>query len=157
MYNRLGDDALLRGEETEAMLQYTAAVSEARGSVKGNYNLAMLQMGLTGDLVKARDHFNYASSYIPFPYAYLNWGNLEQSEYSPRQASVVLRKGTKAIGNPYVSNNLATAFLQLDEPDSAILEMKEALRILPENSAFYSNLGRIYMVYEKMPEAKSFL
>ncbi len=157
MYNRLGDDALLRGEETEAMLQYTAAMSEARGSVKANYNLAMLQMGLTGDLNKAREHFNYASSYIPFAYAYLNWGNLEQSEYSPRQASVVLRKGTKAVSNPYLSNNLAAAFLQLDEPDSAILEMKEALRILPENSAFYSNLGRIYMVYDKIPEAKSFL
>ncbi|MBK9448115.1 MAG: hypothetical protein IPN95_01600 [Bacteroidetes bacterium] len=157
LYNRLGDDALLRGEVNEALLEYTAAVSEARGSVKGNYNLAMLEMGLTADLAKAREHFQHASDFIPFPFAFLNWGNLEQSEYSPRQASVVLRRGTRAIPNAYLSNNLATAFLQLDEPDSAILEMKEALRLQPENSAFYSNLGRIYMDYDKIPEAKSFL
>jgi tetratricopeptide (TPR) repeat protein len=139
------------------MLQYSAAVSEARGSVKGNYNLAMLEMSLTGDLVKAREHFKFSSSFIKFPYSFLNWGNLEQSEYSPRQASVVMRRGTREVPNAYLSNNLAKAFLQLDEPDSAILEMKEALRLQPDNSAFYSNLGRIYMDYDKVDEAKKFL
>ncbi|HEX2899619.1 MAG TPA: tetratricopeptide repeat protein, partial [Bacteroidia bacterium] len=148
---------MLHGEETEAMLQYSAAVSEARGSVKGNYNLAMLEMSLTGDLVKAREHFKFSSSFIKFPYSFLNWGNLEQSEYSPRQASVVMRRGTREVPNAYLSNNLAKAFLQLDEPDSAILEMKEALRLQPDNSAFYSNLGRIYMDYDKVDEAKKFL
>lgn len=157
IYNRLGDDALLRGQNQEAMLHYAAAIYEARGSVKANYNLAMLELGLRGELTKAREHFKHASDFIPFPYAYLNWGNLEQSEYSPSQARFVLRQSTQRQANPYVSNNLAKAFLDTHEPDSAILEMKEALRMQPGNGAFYANLSRIYMNYDKVEEAKKFL
>lgn len=157
IYNRLGDDALLHGKSTEAMIHYKAAVYEARGSVKANYNLAMLEISQTADLINAREHFRHASDFVAFAPAFLNWSNLEQSDYSPRQASVVLREGSKQVRDAHVLNNLAKAYLDLQEPDSAILALKDALRLEPNNGALYANLSRVYMDYDKVEEAKKFI
>lgn len=157
IYNRLADDALLQGKTVEAIIHYKAAVNEARGSVKANFNLAMLEMSQLADLTNAREHFRRASDFIPFAPAYLNWSNLEQSDYSPRQAAIVLRDGSMLLHDPYVLNNLAKAFLDIEEPDSAIIALKDALRLQPGNGALYANLSRVYMTYDKVDEAKKFL
>lgn len=156
MYNRMGDDEVLRGNLPEAMLHYRTAVQNARGSVKGNYNLGMLEISTGGDLAKAREHFRHASDFIPFAYAYLNWGNLEQSDYNPIRAKAVLQDGVRKAPNAYVHSNLAQAMLRLDEPDSAILQLKQAMLLQPNNGGLYANMGRLYMDYEKPDEAEKF-
>ncbi|MFN8398293.1 MAG: hypothetical protein U0176_27025, partial [Bacteroidia bacterium] len=157
IYNRLADDALLHGNTKEAMIHYKAAVYETRGSVKANYNLAMLEISQSADLMNAREHFRHASDFVPFAPAYLNWSNLEQSDYSPRQAAYVLRDGSKRVRDAHVFNNLAKAYLDIQEPDSAILALKHGLRIEPQNGALYANLSRVYMEYDKVEEAKKFI
>jgi tetratricopeptide (TPR) repeat protein len=157
MYNRLGDNELLLGNSAEAMIHYRTSVEEARGSVKGNYNLAMLELAASQDFNKVREHLRRASDFIPFSYAYLNWGALEQSDYSPVSAKTVLLEGSRRVPNAFISSNLAQAYLSLDEPDSAILQLKQAMRLEPENGALYANMGRLYLAYEKPEEAKKFL
>jgi predicted Zn-dependent protease len=157
LFNRMGDHEALKGNLPGAMAHYRTSVQEARGSVKGNYNLAMMELATGGNLDKAREHFRHASDFIPFCYAYLNWGNLEQSDYNPARAKSVLQDGGRFTPNAYLSSNLAQAMLRLGEPDSAILQLKQALRLQPDNGGLYANLGRLYMDYEKPDEAKKFL
>lgn len=157
IYNQLGDQAQLKGKPEDAKLHYKTSIGYARGSVKGNYNLAMLEIAAGENLANAREYLRYASSYLQFPAAYLNWSNLEQSELSPRLAVEVLRKGTKANSDALLWSNLSKAYFQLDMPDSAIIAMKEALRLDPENSAYYGKMGHIYMEYDQPDEAKKFL
>ncbi len=156
IFNRIADDLALHGNLPEAMANYRTSVQEARGSVKGNYNLAILEWSMLGEMTKARDHFKRASDFIAFPYAFLNLGNLEAQDYNPVLTKSVLQQGVAACPDAYLSSNLAAAMLLLNEPDSAILQLKQALRLQPDNGALYANLGRLYMDYEKPDEAKKF-
>ena len=49
IFNRIGDDLVLHGNLPEAMANYRTSIQEARGSVKGNYNLAILEWSMLGD------------------------------------------------------------------------------------------------------------
>ena len=155
-YNQLGDHSLLEGKTTEAMLQYKTSTGFARGSVKGNFNLAMLEINSGGSMMNASEYLRHSCDFIPFAPSYINWSNLEQSQLSPAQAAVILREGTKEVDDPIVWSNLAKAFFQTEQPDSAILALKEALRLDPNNSVYYGKMGHIYMEYDKIEEAKKF-
>ncbi len=157
LFNLLGDQASLEGNVPQAIQHYKTAVMEARGSIKGNYNLAMLEISSGGDLVSAAEHFKHASDFIPFSYAYLNWGNLEQADYNPVGAKAILQHGTHRVVSAYNASNLAQVMLQLNEPDSAILQLKQAMLLQPDNGALYANMGRVYMDYQKPEEARKFL
>lgn len=155
-YNQLGDHALLNGKSNQAMLHYKTSTGFARGSVKGNFNLAMLEINTGGSLGNATEYFRHSCDFKKFAPSYINWSNLEQSQLSPRQAAIILSDATKYVDDPIVWSNLAKAFFQTNQPDSAILALKEALRLDPENSAYYGKMGHIYMEYDKIDEAKKF-
>ncbi|MEM7035711.1 MAG: hypothetical protein AAF570_01955, partial [Bacteroidota bacterium] len=155
MYNRLADHELLLGNNLDALTWYLASTAVANGTPKGNYNLAMLAL-TNDDKVRAREHFDKASQFIPFPYAALNRANMELDAGSIVNAKAALRKIQKKTENAYVSNNLAHVFLRFDEPDSAVIELKKALKMEPERSALYSNLGRLYMENHRPDWARKF-
>ncbi|HHG86288.1 MAG TPA: tetratricopeptide repeat protein, partial [Bacteroidetes bacterium] len=155
LYSRLADQAFLSGNNAEAIALYSTAVGVAGGTVKANYNLAMLALVLENK-EKARDHFQKARKFKPFPYAALNEANLEVDNFSLPQAKYILRRNQAQIKHPSVANNLALLYLAEGKPDSAILQLKMALEIEPNNSALYANLGSIYTEYEKPEWATKF-
>lgn len=156
-YNRTGDDELVKGEDVLAAKWYEFAASAAKGTAKGNYNAAMIAMQVNDDEAKAREYFRFAYSFIPFPYAYLNHGNLEMNEGSFSQAKYVFQRSKAHISDAYVSNNLAQIYMIYESPDSAIMELKNAMTLRPDVSGFYANLGKVYMTYEKPAVAREFL
>ncbi len=155
-YNRTADVELVKGNYDQAAVWYRTSVGVAEGTVKGNYNLGMLYWTGGGDKSKAREHLYMAGKFVPFTYGHLNLGQLELEEGLVDQARYFLRKGQEKVVSPYIHNNLAQVFLILDEPDSAIIELKAALQLDPDNSSLYGNLGKIYMNYDRLEEAADF-
>jgi predicted Zn-dependent protease len=156
-FNRSADQEMLEGKTMEAIALYQAAATIAEGSVKANYNQAMLLMQVGGDGYQIRECLRKASGFVPFVPAWLNLGNLELSDASPDQAKRYLKQGLELVSDAKISNNLAQAYLLLDQPDSAVMSMKQALLQDPENPNYYANLGKIYLQHGKLQEAKKFL
>lgn len=156
-YNRAADQEMLLNNLEAAASLYDAAVYSAAGTVKGNYNRAMLLIKTDGDLEAVRNHLRDASRFVPFPPAWVNLGNLELEIGTTDQAKKFLRDGITLIPDPYIANNLAQTHLALGEADSAIMAMKAALRLAPESPNLYANIGYIYMLYDKPGPAKDFL
>lgn len=155
-YNRLGDAEMVNGNPPAAMTYYKAATAVAEGTVKGNYNFALLKWTIANEEAAAREHFQQACQFAPFPYAYVNLAALEMGGGLVESALYHLKKGEARVSNPHLHNNLAQVYLLLEEPDSAILQMKQALALSPGNSTFYGNLGKIYLDYERPKEAAKF-
>jgi predicted Zn-dependent protease len=156
-YNRHADHEMLEGRFVEATALYNAACASALGTVKGNYNQAMLMMRTGGAATEIKDLLARASGFIPFAPAWLNLGNLEMEGGVPSQAKYYLRKGWEMVKTPELANNLAQAHLLMGEPDSAIISMKEALRLAPEMPVLYANMGKIYLDHGKYKPAEEFL
>ena len=155
-YNRLADAYLVEGDKAQAMGYYNAAVGVAEGTAKGNYNRAILAWTVAENPLLAEEHFQQATQFLHFPPAYLNLAALELESGVPSQAKFYLKKGLAKAKDPYLHNNLAQIYVMFDDPDSAIIHTKEALKLDPDNSTFYGNLATIYMDYERYDEAAKF-
>lgn len=156
-YNRAGDVEMLAGRYPEAATFYQSAVGTAAGTVKGNYNQAMLVLKSGGDLQLVRDALRRASSFRPFAPAWINLGNLELDGSSPELARNYLREGLATAPNAFLASNLAQVHLALREPDSAVIAYQTALRLSPHTPALYANLGGLYLQYDKPEAARDFL
>lgn len=155
-YNRLADAYLVEGDKAQAMGYYNAAVGVAEGSVKGNYNRAILAWTVAENTELAEKHFLQATQFLPFAPAYINLAAMELETGVPSQAMFYLKKGLKETNDKYLHNNLAQIYVMTADPDSAIIHTKEALRLDPDNSTFYGNLASIYMDYERYDEAAKY-
>lgn len=156
LYNRQADHEYIKGNSREAFAFYQQAVSNAAGSVKGNYNMGQIALARYQDSYEASKHFADASSFISFPYAYLNLANLQQIYLNVEEARRLLSESQSKKPNAYVANNLALLYAEASYPDSAILSLKSGLTLKPEVGAFYSNLGRIYHKNERSDYALKF-
>jgi predicted Zn-dependent protease len=156
IYSRLADQEFMSGNIGEAMAFYNSTVAVSDGSIKGNYNMAMLAMVVERPEL-AREHFTKARRYNNFPYSALNQSVMELDQKSPSQALYVLRENEKRVANPYVSNNLALLHKGYNRPDSAVIQLKKALHLAPDNAVLYSNLARVYMENDKPEWATKFL
>lgn len=156
IYSRLADQEFLSGNIGEAMALYNSTVAVSDGSIKGNYNMGMLALVVERSEL-AREHFKKARRYNNFPYSALNQSVLELDLSSPSQAMYVLRENAKEVDNPYVSNNLALMYKAYNKPDSAVIQLKKALQVDPNNAPLYSNLARVYMENDKPEWATKFL
>lgn len=155
-YNRLADVQMIASDAEQAAVLYETAIGVAEGTVKGNYNLGMLVWTGNGTKDVARNYLRRAGRYIDFPYGFLNLGQLELEEGLVEQAKYYLKKGLEKNKSPYLYNNLAQMHLILGEPDSAIVELKNALLLDDDNSALYGNLGKVYMDFDRIEEAAEF-
>lgn len=156
-YNRTADVEMLEGRYFDAVTLYQSAVGTAAGTVKGNYNQAMLLLKAGGDLETARECLRRASSFRPFAPAWINLGNLELEAGTADQARRFLREGLENAPNAFLASNLSQVYLRMHEPDSAVLALKQALRLSPGTPALYANLGQIYLDYDKPEAARDFL
>lgn len=156
-YNRAADGEMLAGRYFDAITLYQSAVATAAGTVKGNYNQAMLLLKSGGDLQAARECLRRASSFQPFAPAWINLGNLELEDGIPDQARRYLREGLDQCPNAFLASNLAQVYLRLQAPDSAVITLKKALLLSPTTPALYANLAQIYLDYEKPEAARDFL
>lgn len=155
-YNRLADAYLVEGDKAQAMGYYNASVGVAEGSVKGNYNRAILAWTIAENPDLAEKHFQQSTQFLPFPPAYINLAALELETGVASQAMYYLKEGLGKTNDQYLHNNLAQIYVMMGEPDSAIIHTKEALRLDPNNSTFYGNLATIYMDYERFDEAAKY-
>lgn len=156
IYNRLGDASMVEGNVDEAIGYYRTSVGVAEGNPKGNYNLALLEWTVKNARENARKYFRQAGQYYSFPYSHINLAQMELENGLAEQAKYYLKEGEEKVSDPHLFNNLAQVYLLLDEPDTAIIYMKKALALDPDNSALYGNLGKIYMDFGRNGEAEEF-
>lgn len=156
LYNRLGDASMVDGDTDEAIGYYKAAVGVAEGNPKGNFNLGLLAWTVNEAPFAAREYFQKAFQYYKLPFSYINLAQMEMGEGLLGQAKYFLKMGAAELEDPYIYNNLAEVYLLEKQPDSAIIYMKKALALKPDESALYGNLGSIYMQYGRYGEAEEF-
>lgn len=151
------DREMVKGELSEALVDYKVAQAYLPGDVKANYNQACLHLMVNQDEVSAQAAFDKSSAAFDFPLGALNKANLEMAQGHPWEARHTLQEMASRHFTVEIGNNLAISWVAENNPDSAIYWLKQAIVAAPERSTPAANLGLIYLSYNRPVEARKFL
>ncbi|MCB0837805.1 MAG: tetratricopeptide repeat protein [Bacteroidetes bacterium] len=155
--NHQADQAMLTGDGERATEAYRIASLQSPGSIKANFNLASLYVGVPDKLADAVFHYQQATSVRDFPPARINAASLFAFNNQAKEAQQVLEAGLKKESpDPYLVNNLGMMYLNSGSPDSAIVFLKRALLADLNIAAIYSNLAFIYHDHNRPEQARKF-
>lgn len=159
--NNYDESKLVKSEADEwyktATLAYENALNFSATNPKSHYNYATLLLaGDAGSKGRAFEHLRISQQYKPFAYAALNHGFARKESDLEEKAMQIYLDYLAKQKNKYVLNNLAMLYADANDPDSALINLKEALRLDDKMSSVYSNMALIYHEHEKKKEAKDF-
>lgn len=170
MKNANADNYLFRGDAQSAIAQYAQSARYLPFDPKANYNLATLKYrkainddnpeSAGKDLALSREiqeRYEAADRFGSFPYATLNLGSFLYLSGNAANVKNVYVKEWEKRKDPRILNNLAYAYYQEQQPDSAIICLKAALEQQPSAGQMLANLSLIYHLYEKPTEAEEFI
>ncbi|MBX3101104.1 MAG: tetratricopeptide repeat protein [Bacteroidetes bacterium] len=144
-----------------AQYWYELAVEKLPVTVKASYNLAALRIAKlpafgADDVEEISTLYKFTGSPGEFPYAYVNWGRfLAQAGRIP-QAKQVLHSYVRSYPHPHVYLALSGIYFHTQDPDSAILMLKEALRLDPNDGIAYANMAAVYHKWKRPQQALAF-
>src|SRR5262249_5590261 len=149
-----GDAALALGQDADAEREYTAAVVlDASNSGA--------ELGL-GRLAERQKKWNTAASHYRRALD-LNGKNVaaaiglghSMEEVDKTAARIAYGRAIEIDPNlPEARNDFGVFLLKNGEPDRAISELIEAVRVAPQKAVFHENLGRAYRRQQKWREAE---
>lgn len=156
-YSRAGDMFLLAGQEDSASLRYDTALMIIPGDPKSNYNSGIMLLKPGKSPLPALERLQASRTSNPDFTA----GEIQAASYFAfvgkyRQALEILRKTQEQTHDREVPNLMAWLYLKLQNPDSAVVCLQQALREDPEYAAACSNLGMLYFRFNKHKEAHTF-
>jgi Flp pilus assembly protein TadD len=149
-----GDAALALGQDAEAEREYTAAVVLDASS-------SGAELGL-GRLAEKQKKWNTAASHYRRALE-LNGKNVaaavglghSMEEVDKTAARIAYGRAIEIDPNlPEARNDFGVFLLKNGEPDRAISELIEAVRVAPQRAVFHENLGRAYRQQQKWREAE---
>lgn len=156
-YSRSADYFLLESEADSALVRYGQALTILSGDPKSNYNAGILMLKPGKSPLPALEKLQSCSrSYEAF-----TAGEIQAATYyafvgKHRLALEILRKAKERTSDREVPNMMAWLYLKLDQPDSAVICLKESLVNDPSYAEASSNLGMIYLRYNRANEAIPF-
>jgi len=150
-----GDVAMLKGENSAAMVAYQSAARIIPASSKANYNIASMLVSNPRKIDSTLICYQNANKVYKFPYGVLNAANLLSAKGQTKDAQTLLRRSADRENSHYLYNNLALTYLQNNQPDSAIIYFKKALLRNGKAAPIYSNLANVYFKYESKYEIGS--
>jgi tetratricopeptide (TPR) repeat protein len=156
-FSRSADMFLLLGEQDSASLRYDTALRIIPGDPKSNYNSGMMLLKPGQSPLPALERLQACSSSDENFTA----GEIQIASYFAfigkyRKALEVLRNTQEKSSDRTVPNMMAWLYLKLQNPDSAVICLQQALRIDPQYASACSNLGLLYLKFNRPKEARSF-
>lgn len=156
-YSRAADMFLLTGQEDSASLSYETALMIIPGDPKSNYNSGIMMLKPGKNPIPALERLLACRNSNPSFTA----GEIQAASYFAfigkyRQALEILRKTQENSQDREVPNIMAWLYLKLQNPDSAVICLQQSLRKDSEYAAACSNLGMLYLKYDKPQEARAF-
>ncbi|MBW1981585.1 MAG: tetratricopeptide repeat protein [Deltaproteobacteria bacterium] len=148
----------LRGRDPNLALErFLKALKDDPENPYVHYNIAIAYWAKR-DTAKAKLHFEEAIRLKPgYSEAYNNLGVIYLEQGQIQQA---IESFKKALSNPLYSNpqdahyNLGRAYLKRKEYGKAILQLKQAVQIIPEFASAYNSLGEAYQGMNMLAEAE---
>jgi tetratricopeptide (TPR) repeat protein len=142
-----GEQYLAMNEPTKALEQFLNALEIYPDDPALHYDLA-LTYDMKGALDKTKYHLKEAIQLKPdYSDAYNYLGFVYFSEGKVNEA---IKCYQKALDNDLYLNaqdahmNLGVAYLSLKDYHKAVLQLEEAIRLVPDFAAAYNNLGKAY-------------
>lgn len=132
LHFNLGIAYVRMGDMTNAEAEYRQALKLLPDYPEVHNNLGTLLMR-AGRLTEAEEHFKQAIEEMPeYAQAQNNLGILRQRQRRTDEALLCFQKAVELDTNNWEAHfNLATSYLQHDEREKGIAELKESLRINP--------------------------
>jgi tetratricopeptide (TPR) repeat protein len=153
-YARSGDSYMAKGKVAEAIVEYRNALDKEprAGEVRIKLAEAYLRQGAGGNAVQ---EYVRAADVMPDAGVQIKAGNLLLLARRFDDAKV---RATKALDLDHKNVDaqilLANALAGLKDLDGAVAQLEEAIRLNPDRSATYSNLGQIELTRGKREEAE---
>ena len=153
-YARSGDSYMAKGKVAEAIVEYRNALDKEprAGDVRIKLAEAYLRQGAGGNAVQ---EYVRAADVMPDADVQIKAGNLLLLARRFDDAKV---RATKALDQDHKNVDaqilLANALAGLKDLDGAVAQLEEAIRLNPDRSATYSNLGQIELTRGKREEAE---
>lgn len=156
--SRQGDMWLLEEQPDSALVLYEKALAIIPGDSKSNYNAGMLLLQPGKSPLPALERLQASSS----SFREFTAGEVQAAAYFAfvgrnRQALDILLNTTQRSPDAEAYNMMAWLYLKLNNPDSAVLCLQNALRENPEHANACSNLGMLYFRHNRTEEARQFL
>jgi tetratricopeptide (TPR) repeat protein len=156
-FSRSADMFLLVGEQDSASLRYDIALRIIPGDPKSNYNSGMMLLKPGQSSIPALERLQACSSSDENFTA----GEIQAASYFAfigkyRKALEILRSTQERTSHRTVPNMMAWLYLKLQNPDSAVICLQQALRADPQYAVACSNLGLLYLKFNRPKEARSF-
>lgn len=144
-----------------AIYWYELAVEKLPISTKACYNLAAFRLARTpqptpDDVLEISTLYKFAGSPREFPYAYINWGRMLAQHGQVPLAKTVLHRYAESYPHPHTYVALSGIYFHTQDPDSALLMLKAALKLAPDDGVAMANMAAIYHRHQRPKEALQF-
>lgn len=175
--NQRADNALIEGKVADGTVEYKGlampgdlgslslyeeALARVPDCPKANLNAAALRIGQMRAVMPGDEanqvilHYERASLGHIFPYNAINYGRFMAQIGYGKRARPMLKAFLEKNPDDRVSANLAALYYYDQDPDSAILALKEGIKTNPGNALLYANLATVYHKWDRKEYALKF-